>query len=220
MLNLLLFILPLGLDTLGVSISLGIKSNRPISFKEDKKTIEFPSWLHSALLFSFAETTMPLIGLVIGLAASLIISNVMRYVGPLILIGVGAWELWEEFGDRLVKSSTRNTGSHHDETIITGEINQEEKVTQRSNWQRQLLLALSISLDELAVGFSLGTATVAKSINPITLCVLIGLQGFLMTLIGIALGRTLRTRMKPLIDWSEILSGLLLIGLGVWLLLT
>ena len=40
-----------------------------------------------------------------------------------------------------------------------------------------------------------------------------------MTLTGIGLGRTLRTRLKPVKEWSEILSALLLIGLGIWLLL-
>jgi putative Mn2+ efflux pump MntP len=41
-----------------------------------------------------------------------------------------------------------------------------------------------------------------------------------MTLIGIALGRTLRTRLKALKEWTELLSAFLLIGLGIWLLLT
>jgi len=41
-----------------------------------------------------------------------------------------------------------------------------------------------------------------------------------MTLTGIGLGRTLRTRLKPVKEWSELLSGLLLMALGVWLLLT
>ncbi len=89
-------------------------------------------------------------------------------------------------------------------------------------WKRQLLLAFSISLDELAIGFSLATITVSHSsgisVNPFVLCILIGIQGFLMTLIGIALGRTLHTRLGTLKDWTEFLSAFLLIGLGIWLL--
>lgn len=41
-----------------------------------------------------------------------------------------------------------------------------------------------------------------------------------MALVGITSGRTLRSRLRSMKDWGEILSGLLLIGLGIWLLLT
>ncbi len=53
--------------------------------------------------------------------------------------------------------------------------------------------------------------------SPLTFCLLIGLQAFLMTLIGLSLGRALRTRLRLLKEWSELLSAILLIGLGVWL---
>ena len=95
-------------------------------------------------------------------------------------------------------------------------------VDEQFQWRRQLLLALSISLDELAIGFSLGSVTNSHgsiiTIHPIVLCILIGVQGFLMTLIGITLGRTLRLRMKNLKEWTEFLSAFLLVGLGIWLL--
>lgn len=218
LLSLLLFVLPLGLDTLGVSISLGIKSHRPGAAE---KTGRLPTWLRSALLFSLAETLMPLIGLGIGFAASLLVSNIMHFVGPLLLMGVGLWELVDEGREYLSKRKSR-----------------EEKPTsstasnERFEWGRQLLLALSISLDELAIGFSLGTLTTGSAsgkigvseaslhVFPIALCLLIGLQGFLMTLIGLVLGRTLSTRLKVLKEWSELLSAFLLIGLGIWLLVS
>ena len=95
-LPLLFFILPLGLDTLGVSISLGIKSRRDDIATVKRNEFLFPAWLISAILFSLAETFMPLFGLAIGYATSLVISNFMHVVGPLILIGVGLWELLEE----------------------------------------------------------------------------------------------------------------------------
>ncbi len=41
-----------------------------------------------------------------------------------------------------------------------------------------------------------------------------------MTLAGIALGRTLRARLRAVKEWSELLSAFLLIGLGIWLLVT
>jgi len=39
-----------------------------------------------------------------------------------------------------------------------------------------------------------------------------------MTLIGITLGRMLRTRLRNLKEWTEFLSAFLLIALGIWLL--
>src|SRR6266480_1007994 len=209
-LPLLFFILPLGLDTLGVSISLGIKSQRDEIVT--RKGLQIPSWLNSAVLFSLAETFMPLLGLAIGYTTALVISNFMHIVGPLILIGVGLWELIEEGQEYFNKKkmSGLNTCQYKAPAV------------EQFQWRHQLLLALSISLDELAIGFSLGTITVSHldvvTVHPFVICILIGVQGFLMTLIGIAFGRMLRTRLRNLKEWTEFLSAFLLIGLGIWLL--
>ena len=78
------------------------------------------------------------------------------------------------------------------------------------------LILIGIGLWE-SVTVSHGTI---GAIHPIVLCILIGIQGFLMTLIGITLGRMLRFRMKNLKELTEFLSAFLLIGLGIWLLAT
>jgi len=211
-LPLLLFILPLGLDTLGVSFSLGIKIRRGDVAARKGKGFQLPEWFITAILFSLAETLMPLFGLAIGYATSLAMSHIIHFVGPLILIGIGIWELLEECQEYFKKyeRSGLNTFQH--------KIPAEEQF----QWRRQLLLALSISLDELAIGFSLGTIVVLHesivSVHPIVICILIGIQGFLMTLIGITLGRMLRARFRNLKEWAEFLSAFLLIGLGIWLL--
>lgn len=257
MLRLLLFVLPLGLDTLGVSISLGIKS-QPQSIPAVTRRGErggplwspavplpmriypacrnaFPAWLGSALLFSLAETVMPLVGLTIGSAVSLFLSGVMHILGPLLLIGVGLWELLEEVRKRLSKRKKHknlaeergNAGDHkgsHPAPYHPRLFGTFTRKDAEQRWGRQLMLALSVSLDELAIGFSLAAITSglpgSKTINTITLCILIGLQGFLMTLIGLTLGRTLRVRVKSVKEWTEFLSCFLLIALGVWLLIT
>jgi putative Mn2+ efflux pump MntP len=210
-LPLLLFILPLGLDTLGVSISLGIKSRQDDITARKGKKFQFPAWLVSAILFSLAETLMPLLGLAIGYTTSLVISNFMHFIGPLILIGVGLWELLEESQEYFKKK--KMSGLH---TFQHNAFPEEQ-----FQWRRQLLLALSISLDELVIGFSLGAIAVSHvTVNPFAICILIGIQGFLMTLIGITLGRMLRTRLRTLKEWVEFLSAFLLIVLGIWLLFT
>lgn len=77
-LPLFLFILPLGLDTLGVAISLGMKNQRNETTIRERKVRHYPEWLSSAFLFAKAETLMPLIGLLIGYATSLFLSNTMH----------------------------------------------------------------------------------------------------------------------------------------------
>src|SRR6266567_4088438 len=200
MLQLLLFVLPLGIDSLGVSISLGIKSVRIEESTDDRQRRLVPSWLSSAVLFAVAETSMPLLGLVLGYAASLVIGEVMHFVGPLLLIGVGGWELLEELQER--RGKRKQDGNEPGQSVKFSKA--------QVSWRRQLLLALSVSLDELAIGFSLGSITGGISVSPIMLCSLIGVQGFLMTLIGITLGRILHTRLRSVKEWSELLSGFLL----------
>jgi manganese efflux pump family protein len=211
-LPLLILILPLGLDTLGVSISLGMKSRK--NGYVVLKGLRFPTWIISAILFSLAETSMPLLGLAIGYTTSLLMRDFMRVVGPVILIGVGLWELLEEAQEYYKKKNV----------AVMHTFQPKAPVNEQFKWKRQFLLALSISLDELAVGFSLGSFTVSHggviAIHPILLCILIGVQGFLMTVIGITLGRMLQLRMNNLKDLTEFLSAFLLIGLGIWLLIT
>ena len=214
-LQLLLFVLPLGLDTLGVSISLGMQSyGYATPSQTHRRTNNLPPWLRSAILFSLAEMLMPIVGLVIGYAASLVVSDLMHYVGALLLMGVGAWELYEEGLEFLNKRKKQGVKTHQHTASIP------QSQSRPFRWRQQLLLALSISLDELAIGFSLGSVSSRRIISPITFCIVIGIQGFFMTIIGISLGRTLRTRLKPLKECSELLSAFLLIGLGIWLLVS
>src|SRR5215831_10235218 len=133
-LPLLIFILPLGLDTLGVSISVGMKS-RQTDFVIGKEH-RLPIWLITAILFSLAETTTPLLGLAIGYTTSLLMSDFMRVAGPLILIGVGFWELLEE-GQEFYKKK---------KVSIMHTLRPKAPVDEQFQWRRQLLLALSISL--------------------------------------------------------------------------
>lgn len=215
-LQVLVFVLPLGLDTLGVSTSLGIKSYREGAGEEREHSGTVPLWLRSALLFALAEMLMPLVGLLMGYAASLVVSGVMHYVGALLLILLGAWEFVEEGREYIHKRKKQS---------VKGAVPAPapRSAGERFPWGQQLLLALSVSLDELAVGFSLGSLTSGASnraVSPITLCIFIGLQGFIMAVIGLALGRALRMRIKALKEWTELLSAALLIGLGIWLLLT
>src|SRR3984893_17881702 len=68
------FVFPLGLDTLAIAIALGLQGQRP---------------LRPALLFVVFETTMPLIGIIIGRVVGLWFETPAAYLGGLILLAVG-----------------------------------------------------------------------------------------------------------------------------------
>jgi putative Mn2+ efflux pump MntP len=220
MLRLLLFLLPLGFDTLGVALSLGMKG---FYAKHSPGPVFLPFWLRSALLFAGTEMIMPLVGLAIGYGLSWMVSEVMRVAGPILLIGVGLWELGGEIRELVEKRREHMHGASLDQSVAAKPASH-QSLSSTMGWTKHLLLALSISLDELVVGFSLGSITAKtaneSNISALLICVLIGLQAILMTITGLTLGRLLRRSAKLLKQCGEWIGALLLIGLGVWLLLS
>ena len=99
----------------------------------------------------------------------------------------------------------RAGGSEDDETT------QATSAATGSTWSL-MGLALSISLDELAVGFSLGLL----GLPLIPILVLIALQALLLSLAGQWIGKNVGQRLGP---YAEQLVGPLLCLLGVWFLL-
>jgi manganese efflux pump family protein len=71
-----------------------------------------------------------------------------------------------------------------------------------------ILLGVSISLDELAVGFTL----VLLRLPARLVIVLIAVQAFIVTQVGLRLGARLSLRLR---EGAERLAGVALIGLGV-----
>lgn len=225
-LSVLILILPLGLDTLGVSLSLGMRSVSQPFATGSTTGRRWPLWLRTAVLFALAEMLMPIVGLLIGAVLSSLLSDVMHYIGAFLLMGLGIWEFVEEGREYVHKHRQRKQNAANGTLAAapaapkeTRQEQQPKSAAERFQWSQQLLLALSISLDELAVGFSFGSVK-SLTISPLMLCIFVGLQGFLMAVLGIALGRALRFRLKILKEWSELLSAALLIALGVWFLLT
>lgn len=224
LLSLLLLILPLGLDTLGVSLSLGMKSTARSLVTLRTSDRGLPLWLRTAILFSLAEMLMPILGLLMGAALASLLSGTMHALGALLLIALGAWEFISEAREYLQKLQKRRQQVISPHAPLPQQEVQEPTPSQvaaseRFQWGSQLLLALSVSLDELAVGFSFGSLR-NLPVDPFALFVGIGLQGFLMTLLGLSLGRSLRLRLRSLKEASELISAALLIGLGIWFLLS
>ena len=72
--SVLAFVLPLGLDTLAIAITLELQGHRS---------------LRPALVFVVFETTVPLIGIAIGRVVGLWFETPAAYLGGLILLAVG-----------------------------------------------------------------------------------------------------------------------------------
>jgi len=80
-LKLILFVLPLGLDTFAVSAALGASGAQ----KRER--------LRISLLLSAFELAMPVVGLLLGRGLGSAIGSVADYVATVVLAGVGIWML-------------------------------------------------------------------------------------------------------------------------------
>jgi len=167
-------ILSLGIDTLMMSISLGV-----VKLKGKAKI---------TLVFVSAEALMPLIGLIVGKGAGQLIGHWASLIGGIVLLAIAGWLIFFE-----------------------DEEGEEEEFARSLTGWTLLISALSISLDELAVGFSVGLVGV-----PIVLTiVLIALQALIFSWFGLTFG----SRLKPYLgEWAEKLAGIVLGLLGLWIL--
>ncbi|RIV25905.1 hypothetical protein D2Q93_05735 [Alicyclobacillaceae bacterium I2511] len=142
-----------------------------------------------ALTFACAESLMPLIGLFIGSGAGRLIGNWASLIGGIALFAIAVWFIF--FKD---------------------EDNEEEKLEQTLLGWTLILTALSISLDELAVGFSMGLVGVPIALTMI----LIALQAFVFTFLGLTFG----SKLKPhLGEGADKLAGIVLGLLSLWILI-
>ncbi|MGH2442601.1 MAG: manganese efflux pump MntP family protein [Chloroflexota bacterium] len=139
-----------------------------------------------ALAFALAEGIMPLIGFVAGQGIARVAGNIAAYIAIAALFAIGVYTLWESFGEG------------------------EREFNAETPW-KLLLLAISVSLDELAVGFSLGLLHVAI----VLAVVYIAVQAFVVTMVGTAVGARLGERIG---EQSERVAGAALTGLACFLL--
>jgi putative Mn2+ efflux pump MntP len=140
-------------------------------------------------LFTAFEAGMPLIGLAVGAPLGHAIGSAADYLAISVLLAFGIYALLSADDD--------------EQTQLT-------QVTQ-IHGAKALLLGISISLDELAIGLTLGLLRL-----PIALVViLIAFQAFLVTQLGLGLGHRLSERFR---ENAERLAGATLATLGLVLL--
>jgi putative Mn2+ efflux pump MntP len=133
---------------------------------------------------------MPLIGLTLGSSLAHVIGDIADYVAAAAVIGIGAWML--AHGD-------------HDDEQAAGRL-------LATRGTAIIALGVSISLDELAIGFSLGLVRLPL----IPVIIAIGVQALLAAQLGLSLGARisehLRERAEQAAEVALILLGGFLIA--------
>ncbi len=145
--------------------------------------------LRISLVFVIFEGGMPLIGLALGSVLARGIGHIADYLAAAAVIGIGIWMLFAGDKDEDDKASL----------IMT------------SRGLALIGLGISISLDELAIGFSLGLVRLPVS----TVILAIALQAFVAAQLGLAIGAKIAERWR---ERAEQAAGTALILLGVYLI--
>ncbi|MGI6413567.1 MAG: manganese efflux pump MntP family protein [Syntrophomonadaceae bacterium] len=177
----------LGLDAFSVSIGMGLTGvKRDFEFK-------FAGTVGVFHIF------MPLIGLYLGLAVGKILGIWASRAGALVLAYIALDFLIKGYKE----SKTKHFSFKDAQSILKkdGEIN-------RGGWKTALVLGLSVSIDALTVGFSLGTLNM-----PILFTVIVmGAVAGTMTLLGFWGGRIFSRLVG---SYAQIIGGITLLGLAV-----
>lgn len=148
-------------------------------------------WRISAVFIIF-EGGMPLVGLALGAGIAHAIGGLADYLSGGLLVLVGGYLWWADDDDDEVTKTPRLTSARG--LALVG-------------------LALSISLDELAIGFGLGLGT--HLTEPATIIGVIAIQTLLLSQLGLALGARIRQQWR---EYLERFTAPLMIVLGVYLL--
>ena len=183
--------LVLGMDAFSLALVLGLKgTSRRYEYK-------------FALVVAVFHVLMPIIGLTLGYTAGKILGLGASWLGALVLTYVGISFIRE--GYREVKKQSLVFKQARQILIA----NEKRDSSEPSNF---FLLAASVSMDALALGFSLGTEQV-----PLLLSVLImGLTAGAMTLLGFRSGKVLGGLVGR---YAQMIGGIILILLAIKIVL-
>ena len=126
--------------------------------------------LRVSLIFVVFEAGMPLVGLAAGAGLARAIGNVADYLAGAAVIALGIYMLVA--GDEGEEQRAGRLASTHGVAIVA--------------------LGISISLDELAIGFSLGLARLPV----VPVIIAIAVQALLASQLGLALGHRISERLR------------------------
>lgn len=142
-------VIPMGLDTLGVSFALGV-----VGLPARRR-------LRVALLFAAFEAAMPLLGAALGAPLGGALGGAADLLAAAVLLALGTY---------MLASSMRASEPRGPLAL--------------NSLGGAVALGLSVSMDELAIGFSAGLLGVPL----VPLVIAVGAQAFLVTQLGLRLG--------------------------------
>jgi putative Mn2+ efflux pump MntP len=187
--RLVLFVLPLGLDTFALSTVLGVT---PLAMRNR---------IRLALTFAAAEGLMPAVGLLLGVPLGNALGAWSGYLAGAMICGVGLWMWWKQRRDDVNVDKDDSQDSQGEAALIV-------RAATATGWGL-VGLAISVSLDELAVGFSFGVLRIPL----VPALVLIALQALVVSVVGQWVGSRLGHQLG---ERAERVAGPALCLLGLW----
>lgn len=185
--TLILVAIVLGADAFSLSMGMGI---RGVTRRYE---------LRFSALVGIFHVLMPLLGLSLGLAAGKLLGVWAGRVGAVILAYIGLEMLWKAYRELKPQALSFSAAKS---SFITNQS------TFNDGWASLLLLTVSVSIDALTVGFSLGTVKA-----PILFTVLImGLVAGSMTMLGFKGGKLFS---RVIGSYSQAIGGLVLLALAI-----
>lgn len=143
--------------------------------------------LRVVMIFGLFEAGMPLIGLAVGGIVATDIGGASRWLAAGLLIAIGMY---------LIVQASR--------PAMDDDVPEVSSTTQR---RRLLMTGFALSMDNLAIGFALGT----YHVNAVVAILIIAVVSVGMSLVGLELGARIGTRIGAR---GEVLAGVLLTAVG------
>ena len=142
--------------------------------------------LRVGIVFGLFETGMPILGLVLGRGLASTLGSAAHWIGAVLLIATGGYALIQ---------GLRGSGG-------------EAPALSEGGIGRLLVTGIALSIDNLAVGFALGT----YHVNLAVAALVIGAVSVALSLTGLELGAKIGARTG---QRGELLGGLILIAVGI-----
>jgi manganese efflux pump family protein len=170
-----------------VAVSLGL-SNFGAAIGIGVGGVDARTRMRIGIIFGLFEAGMPIVGLALGHGLASVLGQAAHWIGGALLVATGAYSLLQVIRDRRHQHG--------------------QSPTQGQSTGRLLIIGAALSIDNLAVGFALGT----YHVDLIAAAILIGAVSVGLTLIGLELGDRLGARTGPR---GELLGGVVLIAVGI-----
>jgi putative Mn2+ efflux pump MntP len=183
MLALALVAVSVGFSNLAASIGIGIGG------------VSMATRIRVLLTFGLFEAGMPIIGLLLGADLATSIGHQAKWVGAALLIGVGCYG---------IISFVRNLRAPREQALAAAG----GRSGGRREWVKLGVSAFALSVDNLIVGFALGS----YQVNLMTGALVFGVVSVVMSLAGLEFGARLGARFG---GSGEVIGGIVLVGVGL-----